>query len=73
MSAETRYEDALRNLPPPGNGCHTALMSVATLGAMCGYDEAKIRLDIKANMKPGNRKVPEDELFEALRSELENY
>lgn len=70
MSAETRYEDALRNLPPPGNGCHTALMSVATLGAMCGYNAEKIRMDIKANLKPGNRKVPEDEITKTIRNAL---
>ena len=70
MSAETRYEDALRNLPPPGNGCHTALMSVATLGAMCGYEAEKIRLDIKANLKPGNRRVPDDEIAKTIRNAL---
>lgn len=70
MSAETKYEEALRNLPPPGQGCHTALMGVATLGAMCGYDEQRITLDIKANLKPGNRKVPPDEIAKTVRKAL---
>jgi len=62
-----RYEDALKQIPQPGSGCHTSLLGVANLGVMAGLSEAELLGDIRANIPTGGRRVPEREILDAIR------
>jgi hypothetical protein len=64
------YTDALRNIPPPGRGCHPALLSVANLGALAGLDGDRIFQDIRESIPPGKRRIPDQEILEAINKAL---
>ncbi len=61
-----RFNDALRNLPPPGTGCHAALLGAANYGVMAGLSDADILAALRAAIKPGKRLVQDKEISEAI-------
>jgi len=65
--AEMRYQAALDSIPPPGSGCHPALLSVANLGVMAGMSADKITADIRAAIPEGRRRVPDREILDAVK------
>ena len=50
---ESRYRDALHNIPAPGEGCHPALLSVANLGVMAGIDPHELHDEIRKEIRAG--------------------
>lgn len=65
------YEEALRTIPAPGTGCHPYLMTVANIGVLSGYDDARIVADIAAAIPPGRRKVTDREIHDAVKKARE--
>lgn len=66
----TRYRDAVSNLPPPGCGCHTALLSAANYGALAGIAPQQIHNDLRRSIPPGSRKISDREIQDAIRKAL---
>jgi len=66
----TRYREAFaeacRNLPPPGGGCHAALLGAANYGILAGLSEADIFAELRRAVKPGSRTVTDREIWEAI-------
>ncbi len=62
-----KYESALKNIPPPGSGCHPYLMTVANLGAVAGLPVSVIVGDILQAIPKGKRTVTEREVADAAR------
>ena len=63
----TRYEEALRSLPPSGGGgCHGALLGIANLGVRSGLSDQQIFGDLRRHIQ-GTRRVTESEIVEAIR------
>ncbi len=60
------YETALKNIPPPGAGCHSSLLSVANLGVLAGVPGSRIAEDIRANIPRGQRQVRAREIEDAV-------
>jgi len=62
VSLLTKYDNALKNLPPSGGGgCHTALLGAANYGAYAGVDPRQIHNDIRQHVH-GTRRVPDREI-----------
>ena len=68
MNTKTNaYDNALHNIPAPGgNGCHTALLTAANLGIIAGLSPDAIFTDIRSNIPQGKRKVPDNEIRDAI-------
>lgn len=62
-----RYHKRLHSIPAPGHGCHVSLLGVANLGVMAGLNHAEIFDGIRKNIRPGNRKVSNREIEEAIQ------
>jgi len=61
-----KYSDALRTLPASGGGgCHTALLSVANLGAIAKLSPEQVVIDLRQHVH-GSRPVPEREIRQAV-------
>jgi len=60
------FADDCRNLPPPGGGCHAALLGAANHGILAGLTEADIFRELRQAVKPGNRTVTDREIWEAI-------
>jgi hypothetical protein len=60
------FAEACRNLPPPGSGCHAALLGAANYGILAGLSEADIFAELRRAVKPGNRTVSDREIWEAI-------
>jgi hypothetical protein len=73
MGLLNRYHDALKQIPPPGCGCHISLLSVANLGVLAGLDGDKIFEDIREHIPPGNRKVSDREIQDATKKALADH
>jgi hypothetical protein len=73
MGLLNRYHDALNQVPPPGRGCHASLLSVSNLGVMAGLDGEKIFEDIRGCIPPGNRKVSDREIQDAINKALADH
>lgn len=69
----TRYRDAVSNLPPPGCGCHTALLSAANYGAAAGIDPQQIHNDLRRSVPPGSRKISDREIQDAINKALSDH
>lgn len=65
-----RYQNTLSEIPPPGGGCHPALLSVANLGVLAGLDADTIFQNIRAHISPGQRRIPDREIHDAIRKAL---
>jgi hypothetical protein len=63
---DQKYKDRLSSIPAPGNGCHTALLGVANLGASAGMNGEKIFLDIRNHIPQGTRHVSDREIHDAV-------
>lgn len=67
MDAQTRYYNALENLPPSGgNGCHTGLLSVANHARAAGIDKEEVAAELRAKTKGGERNVTDREIRDAV-------
>lgn len=64
---QIRYHEALKNIPPPGNGCHPSLLSAANLGVMAGINPDQLYDDIRGAIPPGRRRVPDREIFDTIK------
>jgi hypothetical protein len=71
-SAE-RYHEALKNIPPPGTGCHPALLSVANLGVFAEVPPQVIHDDIRQAIPQGIRRIPEREIEDAINKALRDH
>jgi len=52
-----RYRDALATIPPPGQGCHPALLRVANLGIAAGIGAETVVAEIRSAIPEGTRRV----------------
>lgn len=62
-----RYTEKLQTIPAPGTGCHVALLGVANLGTIAGLSPEQIHADIRRNLPPGNRKITDREIQDAIQ------
>jgi len=65
-----RYQEALQQIPPPGCGCHTSLLSVANLGAIAEIPPQEIFEDIRQNIPEGSRRISDREIQDALKKAI---
>ena len=68
-----RYQEALRQIPPPGCGCHTSLLSVANLGAIAGIPAQEIFEDIRQNIPEGSRRIFDREIQDAINKAMADH
>lgn len=61
------YTEKLQNIPAPGGGCHVALLAVANSGARANVPPEQIHFDIRNNIPPGNRKITDKEIQDAIQ------
>jgi hypothetical protein len=73
MKALDRYNFILRQLPPPGCGCHASLLSVSNLGVRAGLDAEQIFRDLREHIPKGNRHVPDKEIRDAVNKALADH
>ena len=66
LTQQENYIVRLYQLPPPGKGCHTAMMGVADCGLMARVDPETIFEDIRRSIRPGARTVPDSEIRETI-------
>jgi hypothetical protein len=64
------FDQALRQIPPPGCGCHPALLAVANLGAIAGLSESEMLGDIRSNIPAGSRRVSDREITDAVQKAI---
>ena len=62
MNLLARYNDALRNMPSPGGGCHAAILGIANMGVLSGLVPETIFQDIRRTIPSGKRKVSDEAL-----------
>jgi len=55
-----KYSDYV--IPAPGNGCHTAILGKANLGAAAGLSPERVFEDIRKSLPAGSRRVPDREI-----------
>ena len=67
-----RYQEALAVIPPPGRGCHPALLSVANRGIAAGIDAERLAADLRAAIPAGKRRVPDREIQAAVDKAVED-
>lgn len=70
---QVRYRDRLQAIPPPGAGCHTALLGVANLGVMAGVGGDQIFSDMRQAIPPGDRRVSDKEILEAITKAAKDF
>lgn len=70
MNLLARYQDALNNIPPPGCGCHSFLLSVANLGIIAGMEQQTIFADIRKAIPGGSRHIPDREIADAINKAM---
>jgi hypothetical protein len=73
MTFIDRYHEALTNIPPPGCGCHPALLSVANYGFMAGLGPQRIHDDIRGSIPTGTRRIPDREITDAVNKALADH
>lgn len=54
-------------MPKPGEGCHPALLGIATLGLKAGVPDKKIQEDIRNAIPIGIRRISNREIADAIR------
>lgn len=70
MTLLDRYQEALRNIPPPGCGCHPYLLAVADYGVLAGLSGEQIFSDVRSAIPTGNRRIPDREIQDAINKSL---
>lgn len=73
MNLRARYDEALKNMLPPGCGCHTYLLTVANYGVLAGLSADQIFSDIRRSIPHGSRKIPDKEIQDAIRKALGDH
>lgn len=73
MNLLARYNEALKNMPSPGGGCHAYLLTVANYGIMSGLDAEQIFLDVRQSVPSGTRRIPDKEIHDAIRKALSDH
>lgn len=68
-----KYQQALQNIPTPGDGCHTSLLSVANYGIAAGIDPETIFEDIRGNIPSGARHIPDKEISDAVDKAMSDF
>ena len=68
-----RFQEALRQIPPPGCGCHTALLSVANLGAIAGMLPQEIFEDMRQSIPQGSRQISDREITDAINKAMGDH
>jgi hypothetical protein len=68
-----RYTDALKQIPPPGCGCHASLLGIANLGAIAGLGGEQMFSDIRHSIPPGDRRIPDREIQDAINRALADH
>lgn len=66
MDRTSRYQEALRQIPSPGCGCHVALLSVANRGVIAGIEPTRLFNDIRNYIPEGSRKIRDGEIWDAI-------
>ena len=69
----TKFNNAIRNAVPPGEGCHTWIMSAANYGAMAGLSGDEVFSAIRAAIPPGRRHVPDSEIEKTVRRAMHDH
>lgn len=62
-----RFRNALEEIPPPGAGCHPALLGVANLAKLAGLGQEDAVAEIYEAVPSGDREVDSREVEEAVR------
>jgi hypothetical protein len=73
MDISSRYRERLANIPPPGAGCHPALLAVANLGVIAGLTSEQIHVDIRRHIPKGSRKITDSEIGAAISKALSDH
>ena len=73
MTATARYQDALRNIPSPGCGCHPFLLAVADYGVMSELSADRIFSDVRAAIPTGARRISDKEITDAIDKALSDH
>lgn len=73
MKLLARYNEALRNIPPPGCGCHGCLLTVSNYGIMAELTAETIFADIRRSIPQGRRKVSDGEITDAVNKALSDH
>ncbi len=68
-----RYQEALKEIPPPVCGCHTSLLSVANLGAIAGISAQEIFEGIRQNIPEGSRRIFNREIQAAINKAMADH
>ena len=73
MNPLARYNDALRNMPPPGSGCHSSILGISNLGVIAGIPLETIFQGIRQSVPSGTRRIPDKEIHDAIRKALSDH
>jgi hypothetical protein len=57
-------------ISPPGTGCHGSILGKANLGIMAGLSPDEIHANIRGSIPPGNRRVSDHEITEAIKKAM---
>lgn len=69
-----QYYSRLSSIPRPGgNGCHPALLAIANLGVFAGLNAERIFLDLRNHIPPGQRRVSDREIWDAINKALADH
>lgn len=61
-----RFSDACFAIPPPGTGCHPALLGAASRGVFANLTDPEILQEIRRSVPAGKRRVDDREILEAI-------
>jgi len=73
MPAQERYQANLTNPRQPGTGCHGWILSTANLAVMAGLTGEKAFQDIQLAIPPGNRRISDREIQDAICKALSDH
>lgn len=60
------YQNALVNIPAPGCGCHSYLLTVSNYGFIAKMTGDQIFSDIRRHIPSGSRRIADKEINEAI-------
>ncbi|MCX5847726.1 MAG: hypothetical protein NTW12_15445 [Deltaproteobacteria bacterium] len=73
MNLLARYNESLKNIVPPGCGCHPYLLSTANYGVLAGLTAEQIFSDIRNAIPQGSRRIPDKEIQDAINKALSDH
>ncbi len=68
-----RFQQALRKLPAPGQGCHSGLLRVVNIGIAERIHPLDIFVAIRGAIKLGTRLVADDEIADAIEKGVQTF